>query len=194
MVIGITGGVGSGKTFVSNIIKEKYGGILLNADQIGHKVMEIGYPAYDLIIEEFGEIILNKDKSINRKALGQLAFTNEEKLQKLNQIIHPAVKDYIKNRIKQIKESDENPLIVVEAALLIEDNYDEICDQLWFVYADEKLRRKRLKKSRDYSDEQVNNIMKNQLSVEEFMAKTQVIIHNNSLEETMDDIKKALAF
>lgn len=194
MIVGITGGVGSGKTFVSNIIKEKYDGILINADKIGHKVMEIGHPAYDLILKEFGEGILNKDKSINRKVLGQVVFTNQEKLQKLNQIIHPAVKDYIKKEIKEIKESYDNPLIVVEAALLIEENYQEICDQLWFVYTDENIRRKRLKESRGYSDVQIDSIMKNQLSVEEFIEKTQVVIHNNSLKEALEDINKALVF
>ncbi|NLZ81527.1 MAG: dephospho-CoA kinase [Clostridiales bacterium] len=194
MIIGITGGVGSGKTFISNILKEEFGGILLNADKIGHRVIEMGYPAYDLIVKEFGEGILNKDKGINRKILGQLVFTDEDKLKKLNQIIHPAVKEFIKKEIKQIKDLYENPLIVVEAALLIEDNYHEICDQLWFVYTDEKTRRKRLKDNRGYSDKQIDNIMKNQLSVEEYIEKTQVSIHNNSLEETLNDIKRALVF
>ncbi len=194
MIIGITGGIGSGKTFISNILKDEFGGILLNADMIGHKVMEVGCPAYALIVKEFGEGILKKDKSIDRKILGSLVFANEEKLKKLNHIIHPAVKEFIKDEIVRIKNSHENPLIIIEAALLIEDHYDEICDQLWFVYTDEKVRRKRLKESRGYSDEKIDKIMKNQLSVEEFIEKTHVIIPNNNQEETLDEIKKALVF
>lgn len=194
MIVGITGGVGSGKTFVSKILEEKYNGILLNADRIGHKVMEVGCPAYDSIVREFGKNILGKDKTINRKKLGKIVFANKEKLETLNNIIHPAVKEYIINEIKRLKDLYEDPLIVIEAALLIEENYQEICDQLWFIYADEEIRRKRLKEERGYSDEQIDNIMKNQLSEKEFIEKTQVIIRNHTMEEALSDINKALVF
>lgn len=195
MIIGITGGVGAGKSQVLSILKEEYHAAVLFADEIGHLLMKPEQDCYMRIVEEFGESILREDKTIDRAKLSALVFDNEERLKKLNRIIHPAVKEYIRAQIADIYAKEQGKLIVIEAALLIEDNYDEICDEIWYIYADEATRRKRLKESRGYSDEKIDSIMKNQLSEAEFRKYCKKTIDNSkSLAKTREELKKALEF
>lgn len=195
MIIGITGGVGAGKSQVLSILKEEYQAAVLIADEIGHLLMEPGQVCYRQIIAEFSEGILREDNTIDRSQLSALVFGDEERLEKLNRIIHPAVKEYIKTQIADIYAKEPEKLIVIEAALLLEDHYEEICDEIWYIYADEATRRKRLKESRGYSDEKIDSIMKNQLSEAEFRKNCQKTINNSgSLTKTREELKKALEF
>ena len=93
-----------------------------------------------------------EDGTLNREEIARKVFEDKELMKKLNQIVHPVVKDYIKNAIQREKEN-ETDIFVVEAALLIEDKYDEICDELWYIYADEETRTERLMQNRGYSRE-----------------------------------------
>ena len=120
-VIGITGGIGAGKSTVSSILKEEYGAYLIEADKIGHEVMLPGEICYHQVVNRFGRGILKLDGTIDRGLLGGIVFSDEEALHCLNAIIHPAVKQEVK---KRVAESDAS-LIAVEAALLLQDNYDE---------------------------------------------------------------------
>lgn len=195
MVIGITGGVGAGKSQVLALLEQEFHAALLVADTIGHQVMEPGHRCYEWIIEEFGTDILTEEKAIDRKKLSAIVFSDEVRLKKLNSIIHPAVKEYIRSEISRIHKEQPSRIIVIEAALLIEDHYDEICDEIWYIYASEDIRRKRLKESRGYSDEKIDSIMKNQLSEAEFRQNCQKIINNSgTLTETLQELKKALEF
>lgn len=195
MIIGITGGVGAGKSQVLSILKEDYAAVLLIADEIAHVLMEPEEVCYRQIVQEFGETILKKDKTIDRPALSSLVFHQKEQLQKLNQIVHPCVKHYIREQIAAIHAANPEQLIVIEAALLIEDHYDEICDEIWYVYADEETRRRRLKESRGYTDERISSMMKIQLSEEEFRRNCKKVINNSeSLLKTREELQKALEF
>ncbi len=195
MVIGITGGVGAGKSQVLSILKSEYDAVVLIADEIAHVLMEPGQSCYMRIVEEFGEAILREDDTIDRSMLSGLVFNNEDRLKKLNQIVHPGVKSYIREQIASVHKDNPNQLIVIEAALLIEDHYEEICDEIWYIYADEATRRKRLMESRGYSDEKIDSIMKNQLSEAEFRKNCQKTIDNGgSLAKTREELKKALEF
>ena len=118
-VVGITGGVGSGKSVVMNILKEKYGAEIILADLVAHDLMEPGQKNYLDIVEAFGEKVLAKDKTIDRPALAKLVFGDQEKLSRLNAITHPNVKKEIFQRIQRIKEKGEASFIAVEAALLL---------------------------------------------------------------------------
>ena len=123
----------------------------------------------------------------------RIVFCNEERLGCLNKIVHPQVKQWIKNKIEEERLKGECTLFVIEAALLIEDHYDEICDELWYIHTDEGIRRKRLKESRGYSDEKIAGIMANQLSPEKFRKACQAVIVNNGLlEDTYQQIDKQL--
>lgn len=195
MVIGITGGVGAGKSQVLEILQNLYAAALLIADDIAHTLMEPGQSCYAQIVEEFGEGILNEDQTINRSLLSALVFHRQEQLKRLNRIVHPCVKDYIVEQIAAIQAQTPDRLIVIEAALLIEDHYEKICDEIWYVYADEETRRRRLKESRGYTDERIDSMMRNQLSESEFREKCQKTIDNSgSLSKTKEELKKALAF
>ncbi|HIT89460.1 MAG TPA: dephospho-CoA kinase [Candidatus Merdenecus merdavium] len=179
-VLGITGGIGSGKSTMLSYIKNTYKVRVIEADQVGHLLMEEGTSCYDQIIEHFGTQILNKDKTINRSLLGQIVFEHPSKLQKLNEIIHPQVRQYIQEEIEKERRKATSSFFVIEAALLIEDHYDEICDEIWYIYASEDVRRKRLIQQRNYTDEKIDSILKKQLTEEEFRKHCDFIIDNNN--------------
>ncbi len=191
-IIGITGGVGSGKSRVLSFLEEKYNAVICQADQVAWKLQEPGEKSYLGIVDYFGESILNEDKTINRGALGQIVFNDEDKLQKLNEITHPAVKEYIKNQITIEKENDSD-LFIIEAALLLEDNYDEICDEIWYIFAREEVRRERLKTSRNYTDEKIDSMIAAQQSENYFRDHCQLTIDNSgNFEDTCIQIEKAM--
>lgn len=186
--IGITGGVGAGKSAVLKYLEEKYGAYIVVADELAKELEEPGKPVYKALVEEFGEGILSADKSIDKKAFAGLIFGNAEALQKANAIIHPAVKDEILRQIDE-KEAGGCKLFVLEAALLIEEGYDKILDELWYVYADEAVRFKRLEENRGYDREKSLNIMRRQKSDIEFRKYCRRIIDNSGeLQDTKDQI------
>ena len=183
-VIGITGGVGSGKSRVLSYLEEKHHAVICQADHVAWELQKPDQECYLEIVEHFGTSILNEDKTINRKVLGQIVFGNDAQLQVLNAIMHPAVKCEIQKRISEEKANGRK-LFFMEAALLIEEHYDEICDELWYIYTSEQIRRQRLKESRQYSDEKIDAIMATQLSEEMFQKACKIVIENNStFEET----------
>lgn len=181
-VIGVTGGVGAGKSTVLEYLKEKYHAKVILADVVGHEVMEPGEDAYDRILQTFGDGILAKDGRIDRKSLGAVVFSDKEKLRELNAIIHPRVKREILKRIAQASEAGEK-YAVVEAALFLEEKYDAFCDETWYIYTNEEQRRARLKASRGYTDERIDQILSSQRSHEEFMSRCRFVIDNNGTAE-----------
>ena len=192
-IIGITGGVGSGKSKVLSHLNKKYNAAICQADEIAWKFQEPDQDACFEIVKYFGTCILNEDKTINRKKLGKIVFSDFEKMNVLNQIIHPRVKEYIKNKIEQEKEKGTK-VFIIEAALLLEDNYDEICTELWYIFVNESERRDRLKKSRGYSDEKIDSIIKSQLSEDEFRKRCDVTVDNSGyFSFTCEQIKEIMA-
>ena len=109
-VIGITGGVGSGKSVVMDILKEEYGAFIILADLVGHELMEPGGVNYQEIIKEFGTDILKEDQTIDRAVLGNIVFSDPSKLALLNEITHPNIRAEIAFRIGQIKQKKTTPL------------------------------------------------------------------------------------
>ena len=156
-IIGVTGGVGAGNSTVLNYLEKRYGAKLILADLVGHEVMEPGHEAYEQVVKVFGQEIVSEDKTIDRKALGAIVFADEKKRMILNRIIHPAVRQEILRRLEEA-ELLHLSSVVVEAALFLEENYDAFCDETWYIYTDEKIRRQRLKESRGYSDERIDQI------------------------------------
>ena len=192
-IIGITGGVGSGKSAVLDILEQDYQSFVVQADLVAHELMLPGNVSYKKIVDFFGESILNEDKTINRKILGAIVFSQKEKLEVLNSFVHPEVKNRIKELIQEKKEKKNCDFFIIEAALLLEDHYDEICDEIWYVYATEEIRAERLKKSRGYSEEKIKNMINSQLPEEVFRKKCNRTIDNSgSIEETKEQIKKMM--
>ena len=177
-VIGVTGGVGAGKSEVLGYIAEHWNATVVEADEVGYLVMRPGKACYSAIVDLFGTEIVKEDQTLDREMIAKIVFENKEMLAKMNEIVHPAVKEYIKKAIKREEENETN-IFIVEAALLIEDKYDEICDKLWYVYAGEAVRRERLKKSRGYSDEKIDGMLASQLPEEEFRKHCCFVLDNS---------------
>ena len=191
--IGITGGVGAGKSLVLNYIKSRYRAKIYMADDIANFLKEQGQSCYEPVITLLGEDILDEDKRIHKAKMAEKIFAKSDLLQQINAIIHPAVKEYVLSEIAAEQAKVEQDFFILEAALLIEEHYDEILDELWYVYADQEVRSKRLKESRNYSDEKIKNIMSHQMTDEIFRKHCQVIIENNGdLDEKYRQIDEKL--
>ena len=192
--IGITGGVGAGKTAILQYLSDKEHTRVMLADEIAHDLMKPGTACYKQIVDAFiMEDILAADGSFDRQKLAWVIFSSEKKRLQMNSIVHPAVKAYVKEQLRLERERKQLQLLVLEAALLIEDHYDEICDELWYIYTTEEKRKIRLMASRGYSEEKVAQIFASQLPEEIYRKKCKVIIDNNGkLSETFLQIDKAL--
>lgn len=192
--IGITGGVGAGKSEILSYLGKKTGVRVMLADEIAHELMEVGTDCYKCLRQTFNdEDIWNSDGSFNREKLAKVIFSDKLKRDIMNSMVHPAVKEYVIRQQEYEKERGELSLLVLEAALLIEEHYDKICDELWYIYTSEENRRDRLKASRGYSDEKIDNIFRSQLSEEEYRKYCAVVIDNNgSVEAAFEQIDKAL--
>ena len=187
-VIGITGGVGAGKSMVLNYLKDKYNACIVLTDDVGRNLQKKGEPCYEALLAHFGNEVLDRDGNLDRAAFAKRIFSDREALAFTNSLIHPAVKAEIIKAIKA-KRNEGLPYFFIESALLIEDHYEEICDELWFVHTDELTRKKRLKDQRGYDEEKSNSIIKQQLCDDEFMKNCDRVIENSgSFEQTMHQI------
>ena len=182
MVIGIFGGIGSGKSLVLDILKNDYAAYVIEADKKAHELYEIGEDTYKKLLELCSQKILNPDKSINRKVLADLLYNDKELLAKVNSIVHPGVWERIEK--EALEKQKEFSYVVVEAAILPDKKYD-IYDETWYIYSDETTRRKRLKESRAYSDKQIDIIIEKQASEEEYCRFADRVIENNSSPEQL---------
>ena len=192
-VIGITGGIGTGKSTILRIMEEM-GAYVLEADSLAHNLMEPGQPAYIRITEFFGNDIIREDGTIDRGRLGQLVFQNPEALEQLNGIVHPAVKEFILRDIEEKKKSGKVRWYVIEAALLIEDGYRLICDELWYIHAEKEVRIERLLSGRGGTREKWEQVMANQSADEFYRANCDVVIDNgNNLKKTINMVKDLLS-
>lgn len=191
-IIGITGGVGAGKSTVLDHLEKQYNACVLQADKIGHLVMEPGGICYGQVIALFGKQIIKNDKTIDRKMVSDVVFAHEEMRQKLDDIIHPAVKSYILDKIEEQKKAGCT-LMIVEAALLLEDHYDAFCDKVWYIHTDQEIRIERLMSSRDYTREKAENIIARQATEGFFREHADYIIQNNGdLDETWRQIEEGI--
>lgn len=194
MILGITGGIGTGKSTVLNILKDKYGFTIYEADRIAKEIMEKGGLAYNKIIECFGKDILDEKSEIDKEKMSERVFNNKDNLDKLNNIVHPAVIEEIKSRINRDREKGREKF-VIEAALLLESKCNEICDKVWYIYSDEETRIERLKCGRGLEEKQIERVMKNQLSETDFRERTDAVIDNSkSIDNTVMQIEKLLEF
>ena len=192
-VIGITGGVGAGKTKILTYLSEHYSCRIILADEVANQLKEPGQKCYEEIVTLLGTQILKPDGTIDRLKMAERIFSDRELLQHVNEIIHPAVKEYIFQAIEEERHRDKIDFLFLEAALLIEEGYESIVDELWYIYADEAVRAERLKANRQYSDEKIQKILRSQLSDAEYRAHCSTVIDNGvALEETYRQIEKKM--
>lgn len=178
MVIGLMGGVGSGKSTVLNYLQDKYDAYIIQTDYVAKEIMEPGSDAFKQIAKEFPTVI--EEGKINSAKLAQVVFSDKEALVKLNSITHPATIKEVLNRVM----ASTKDYIVVESALLIGTGIEAHCDEIWFVYCDKDTRINRLISNRGYSKEKAESIIANQISDEEFEKYSNVIIDNSGIEQS----------
>ena len=192
-VYGITGGAGTGKSEVINMLQENFGGCVIMSDEVARELMQKGNISYQLIVEYFGRDILMDDGEIDRKKLADHVFNNKEALEKLNSMTHPYVKNEIRKLIAEAEASGECRFVALESAILLECGYEDICDEFWYVYTKPEIRRQRMKETRNYSDEKVDSVMRNQQPDEVFFEQCSFVIENNTtLSDVYDQLKEKL--
>lgn len=192
-LIGITGGMGAGKSEILQYIKKHYKCEIYLADQVAHKVQSPGQPCFDKIVALLGEDILQADGTIDRAKMASRIFLDKDLLSKVNALVHPAVQTYLLERVEEAGRNPEVELFFIEAALLIETGYKEIVDEMWYIYADEKVRRRRLQANRGYTPQKITQIMEKQLSEEAFREACDFVIDNSGeLENSFRQIDERL--
>lgn len=191
MIIGLTGGIASGKSTVSNMIKE-VGIPVVDADIIAREVVQKGEEAYEKIVDHFGTEILSDDESIDRPKLGAIVFNNEEKRLSLNGIVHPAIRKKMLTEIKQYKQVG-NKIVVLDIPLLFESKLTYMVDKIILVYVDQEIQKERLIKRDQFSDEEAKARIASQMPLVEKIELADEVIHNHGLkEETKQQLLKIL--
>ena len=180
IIIGLTGGVGCGKSKVLEYMKEKVNCRILLADEVAHLVKQPGTEGYRRLVKLLGEEILTSEGEIDRLKMADRIFQQDGLLEQVNAILHPAVKDYILEAIREEEKRQQTAVFFLEAALLIEAGYLAYLDELWYIYSDEATRHKRLMQGRGYTAEKTQSIMNRQLAEEEFRRYAHVVIDNSN--------------
>lgn len=192
-LIGITGGVGAGKSEILSYIKKHYKCKVYLADEVAHLLQQKGNECYDRLLLLLGKEILDEAGEIDRKKMAARIFGDEALLVEVNGIVHPLVRKYLEKKIEEEKQKEETELFFIEAALLIEAGYDDIVDEMWYIYADADVRRQRLKQNRGYSAEKIEQIMEAQLSEKQYRDACHFVIDNStSLEDSYLQIQNKL--
>ncbi len=189
LIIGVTGMAGSGKTACLEHLKSRFYCRVISLDRVAEELEKKGGACFDELTALLGENIIGADGEIDRKAMSAKIFADGELLKKVNSIVHPAVRIRVDEITEACRSEGKPDFLFIEAALLIESGYEEITDEMWYVYADEDVRRKRLKEIRGYTDERINGIIKSQLSDEEFRRHCAVVIDNSG---DFEDTKRRL--
>lgn len=193
LFIGITGGIGAGKSEILKYIKAHYKCEIYLADEVAHLVKLPGTQCFAELVELLGEDIVRADGQIDNGIMAGKIFADTAVLRKVNEIVHPAVKEYLLDRLEAARASAEVELFFVEAALLIEAGYGSLVDEMWYIYAAEKVRKKRLQDARGYSEEKIADIMKNQMSEDGFRENCDFVIDNSGeLADSYRQIDKKL--
>jgi dephospho-CoA kinase len=184
LIVGLTGGLASGKTTVSKLLKEE-GAYLIEADQIARELVQPHSPTWNELIRVFGKEILGKDGSIHRKKLARRVFSDPAQRGLLNQIIHPRIGEEASRRIKEIIRKDPEAIVVVDAPLLIETGSHRKVDKIIVVSSTEKQQIERLKERDGTSEKEARKIISSQMSIEEKLKVADFVIRNEgSIKET----------
>ncbi|HUA34557.1 MAG TPA: dephospho-CoA kinase [Candidatus Binataceae bacterium] len=189
LTIGLTGGIGSGKSTVSKMLAEM-GAPILDADKVGHGIYAPGGPAYEDVIAAFGREILAPDGTVDRKKLGPIVFGDPNALKKLNSIVHPKMLAEMRRLVNDMRDSGEAKPIIVEAAILIEANWQPMCDEVWLVRASNKRVIERVERDRGMKPEQTEARIRAQLSDDERRKHADYVIEN---EGSLDDLRAAVS-
>ena len=176
-VIGLTGGIGSGKSTVSQFLAE-LGAVIIDADKVGHEAFKPGTELWREVVAAFGRQILAPSGDIDRKKLGGIVFGNAEALSRLNEIMHPRMYDMVKAEIEQYRRQGVE-VVVLEAPVLLEAGWTSLVDEVWVTIAAESTVLRRLREKAGLSEQESLARIRSQLSSEERVKHADVVINND---------------
>ena len=185
VVIGLTGGIASGKSVVSQMLAER-GALVIDADKVGHEAYRHGSGCYDAVVEAFGKDVVGADGEIDRKALGAKVFAEPALRNRLEGIVWPWMRETMDSRLAKIR-AEGTPVVVLEAAVLIEGNWTPLTDQVWVVTVAPEIARQRVMERNGLTAEQADARINAQLTNAERTKHAQVIIDNSG---TLDELKQ----
>jgi len=192
LIIGLTGGIVSGKSTVALMFKD-LGAKIVDADKLGHSVILPHEPAWEKIVKIFGKDVLQNDLTIDREKLGKIVFANQSLLKKLNDITHPEITKIIKKEIDSLKNKTykQKKILIIDAALIYEAKIDRLMDKIIVVYIDEDEQIKRLIKRNNLSKDEALQRIKSQMPMKEKVKMADYVIDNsNSLDKTKKQVEK----
>lgn len=185
VVIGLTGGIASGKSVVSQMLAER-GALIIDADKVGHEAYRRGGGCYKVVVEAFGQDVVGADGEIDRKALGAKVFGDPAQRTRLEGIVWPWMRETMDKRLAQIR-AEGTPVVVLEAAVLIEAGWVPITDQVWVVTVTPEIARQRVMERNGLTSEQASARIDAQLTNAERAKHAQVTIDNSG---TLDELKQ----
>ncbi|KXG78857.1 Dephospho-CoA kinase [Fervidicola ferrireducens] len=187
-VIGLTGGIASGKSTVSRMLRQK-GAYIIDADEIAKEIVKPGKPAWEDIVRYFGKEILDESGNIRRKKLAKIVFSDEKKLNLLNRITHPRIVEEIKRELEACRRRNEK-IVIIDAALLLEIGLDVLVDEVWVVAVDEKTQIDRLiKRESSISYAEAMERIRAQMPLEEKLKfATRIIDNSGDIENTQKQV------
>ncbi|MFP6664672.1 MAG: dephospho-CoA kinase [Deltaproteobacteria bacterium] len=177
IVIGLTGGIGAGKSVVAGILQE-LGAEIIDADKVGHEVYQPGTAGFRAVVEAFGAEIVDAKGGIDRAKLGAKVFSQEGELQRLTSIVHPLIRQTVEARIAAARLQPDLRAIVLEAAILLDSGWDAVTDEVWVVAAESGQVRDRLASARGLSAEAVDARAAKQMSDAERRSRADVLVEN----------------
>jgi phosphopantetheine adenylyltransferase/dephospho-CoA kinase len=189
-VIGLTGGIASGKSTAATWLKE-FGAVVIDADRLGHRVYEPGTPGFEAVVNEFGHDIVAADGTINRQLLGGKVFGDPTQMKRLTDIVWPEIRRLAREEVTELKRRDKKTHIVLEAAVLVEANWYDLVDEVWVVTVEPEMAKQRLMARNGLSDAQAQARIDSQISNKERSLLAYVKIDNSgTLEEFQDKVDK----
>ena len=189
-IICLTGGLASGKSTATQFLAEQ-GAYIIDADKAGHRVYEPGTRAYREVIATFGDDLIDDDHQIDRKILGSKVFGNQDALEKLTDIVWPEIRRLVAADIAEIRSTDPEGIVVLEAAVLFEAGWQDIGDETWVIVVDREVAIERSMARDGLSREAIENRLQAQLSNEERIAKADIVMENNLDQQALIDQLKA---
>ena len=185
-VIGLTGGIASGKSTAAGWLKE-FGAVVIDADRLGHRVYEPGTPGFEAVVNEFGHDIVAADGTINRQLLGGKVFGRPDQMKRLTDIVWPEIRRLAREEVTEIKRRDRRSHIVLEAAVLVEANWFDLVDEVWVVTVEPEVARDRLMARNGLTEQQAQSRIDSQLTNKERSLHAYAKIDNS---RTLDDFRQ----
>ncbi len=186
-VIGVTGGIGSGKSTAARILAE-FGAKIIDADKVAHEVFNPGTEGLRKVVETFGNEVLKDSGEIDRKKLGEIVFNDQEALSTLNDIVHPRAYELVKSRLDDFRKQGVE-VVILEVILLVEAGWDHLADEIWVIVVSEDTVVKRLQESRGLTEEEIIARIRSQTPNEERVKHADVVIENDG---SYEDLKAKL--